>query len=143
MKIILLTNVRGAGKKLEVKDVAEGYARNFLLPQNLAIAATPENLAQREKQITDEQYKLAELKKSTKKLQQEIFEFKVKTGERGEVFGSINANDIKKALAKRGYTTKEIMLPRPIKSFGDYSVKVKFAGGMQGAVTVRVTGCAR
>lgn len=138
MRVILLKDIRDLGKKFDIKDVAEGYARNFLLPNHLVMAATTENIAKHREQAASRHEALERLKQSTAKLEKEILVFKLKTGERGEVFGSVNADDIKKSLIENGYSAKEIILERPIKMLGDHSIKVKFDGGVEGTVTINV-----
>ena len=103
MKIILLKDIRGLGKKHEIKEVSEGYARNFLLSKNLALQATPENLAKRNQWIKEEVKELNKIKQIAEKLSKEKIEFKIRAGEKGEVFGSVTKDDIKKELSKRGY----------------------------------------
>lgn len=138
MKIILFKDIHNLGKKWDIKDVSEGYARNFLMPKNLALQATLENLNKRNQWIKDEERELKSIKKTSEKLAEEKIEFKVKTGERGEVFGSVTKEDIKKELLKRNYEIYQIKLERPIKKTGETKVGITFKYGIKGFVIINI-----
>ena len=138
MKIILLKDIRGLGKKHEIKEVSEGYARNFLLSKNLALQATPENLAKRNQWIKEEVKELNKIKQIAEKLSNEKSEFKIRAGEKGEVFGSVTKDDIKKELSKRGYEVLQVGLDRPIKNLGDHEVAVSWKLGVKSFTTIKL-----
>lgn len=132
MKVILQQDVKKLGKKGEVLEVSEGYARNFLLPQKLALEASSNNLnvvtqqkaseAHRQKQQLDEARQLKE------KINQLEVKIAVKTGEGGKVFGSVTAKDVAEALAaqhKVEVDKRKIDCKEPMKNVGPYTVTVK------------------
>lgn len=138
MKVILLQDVRNLGRRWEIKNVPDGYGRNFLLAKKLAVQATPEHLAERDKYVTRDKKEVEQLKMAAQQLGQETIEFKVKTGKEGGVFNSIKEQDIKKELERRGYHAREIELKRSIKSIGEYQLEVNLGRGIKAAFKVRV-----
>lgn len=131
MKVILLEDVRNVGKKHEVKQASDGYARNFLFPNKLAEPATPgalKNLAaliaERERGDAELHARLAEI---ARKLADTTLEFELKADATGALFGSVNKESILRALREHGFVTKErvdIDLKYPIKEAGEYVVPV-------------------
>ncbi|MGA8942282.1 MAG: 50S ribosomal protein L9 [Thermoactinomyces sp.] len=132
MKVILLKDIKGTGKKGEIKEVAEGYARNFLIPRKMAVAATEGNVnalkdrkkreAKRKEREKQEAEALAEKLKDLKVV------FSVKAGEGGRLFGSITSKQISQALKKDyqlNVDKKKIQLSEPIRSLGVTRVPVK------------------
>jgi large subunit ribosomal protein L9 len=132
MKVILLKDIQGTGKKGEVKEVADGYARNFLLPQKLAISASSGNLNRlKDQQRRDQRREEEELHKVNQlaeKLNQITIILSTKTGKEGRMFGSITAKQISEAL-KKGFQLevdkKRILFDHPIRSLGVTKVSVK------------------
>lgn len=141
MRIILLKDVKGLGKKLEVKEVKEGYARNALMPQGLAEIATPTALARlaAKQAETDAEHAalLVLLREEMARLQNETLEFKMRVGEKDEVFGSITPKTIDHALIGKGYAHARTHLPHPIKSLGEFKVEIALGEGIKTALTVR------
>lgn len=146
MKVIFLKDVKGKGKKGEVKNVAEGYARNFLFKNNLAIEATPGNLkaleAKKRKTAKQEQEEKEEAMKLKDKLADLTVEMKAKAGEGGRLFGSITSKQIADKLEKDyGYKIdrRKIELDEPIRSLGYTTVPVKLHPEVSGSIKVHVT----
>lgn len=141
MQIILFKDVRGLGRKSEIKDVKEGYARNFLLPEKLAGIATPEALQKLANQkIADSEQKKLHRELAARlieKLAGDTFEFRLKAGDKGEVFGSITAKHIEEELSKRGYGHPIVILKHPIKILGDFTVEIDFGDEIKTALTMR------
>ncbi|MGM0523055.1 MAG: 50S ribosomal protein L9 [Bacillota bacterium] len=145
MKVIFTQDVKGKGKKGEVKNVSEGYARNYLLKNNLAIEATPGNLKgleaqkNKEKQKEQEEVKEAEkLKDTLKKLEVTL---KTKAGEGGRLFGSITSKQIAEELQKSHkikIDKRKIELDQPIRSLGYTNVPVKLHNDVTGEIKVHV-----
>jgi large subunit ribosomal protein L9 len=131
MQIILQEDVEKLGTRGQLVDVAEGYARNFLLPRKLALEATAGNLKRLEKMRANFAKKEATEKEAAQK-QAELLtgvslEFTRKTGENDQLFGSVTSGDIAEALAAKGFEIdkKRIVLAEPIKVMGEYEVPVK------------------
>ena len=145
MKVIFNTDVRGQGKKGELKEVSDGYARNYLLPRKLAAEATADNinaLKQREKararQIELEKAQAAE---NAKKLEGVQVIVRAKAGEKGKLFGAVTSAEISKALREQfdlDIEKNKIVQGEPIKTFGAYSVKAKFGYEINGTINLLV-----
>ncbi|MDE7453835.1 MAG: 50S ribosomal protein L9 [Clostridia bacterium] len=144
MKIILLQDVKGQGKKGEVIDVNEGYARNFLIKKGLAEVATATKLNDINQKKSAADFHKAEEIKATQILAKEIngktFGIKIKAGQGGKVFGSVTGADVADALQKAGYAVdkKKVVLAQPIKTVGVFDVDLKFMEGISAKIKVSV-----
>ena len=144
MKVILLQDISKLGKKNDVRDVSDGYARNFLFAKNLAKPATPEAVKTLEIQKRREAQKKSEefqkYKASVDKLKSLALNFKVKIGEKGRAFGSLTAAKIQEALGKQGIKVERdwIELKESIKTAGEHGVEVKFPNNLVGKVKIVV-----
>jgi len=142
MKVILLTDIRGTGRKGDIKEVREGYARNFLLPRGLAKVATASALVARAAhdaaRVAAREARRKEAEGWIVKLAEEKWIFPVKTGAKGEVFGSVTAKDIARELTARGYSNVTVEFPKPLKTLGDHRVALDLGEGIQTTVTVNV-----
>ena len=146
MKVILKADVRGKGKKGQMIEVAEGYARNFLLPKGLAVLATADamntmRLQEKAKAKADAEAKAAatEIAEKLKGLQVKVAS---KGGEGGKLFGAVTGREIAAALKEQhgvDIASKKLVLDEPIKSFGSYQVKAKLGFEISGTVYVIVT----
>ena len=145
MKVILLQDVRGKGKKGQMIEAAEGYARNYLIPRGLAVEATADavntmNLQAKAKAKADAEAK-AEALAIAEKLKSCQVKIAAKGGEGGKLFGAITGKEIAAALAEQFSLTidgKKLVLEQPIKSFGSYEVKAKLGYEVSGTVYVLV-----
>jgi large subunit ribosomal protein L9 len=144
VKIILKQDVPKLGKKGELKDVAEGYARNMLFPRGLAEEATPQRLKELHRRQIDEQNKTKRLESESKAraalLDQHILTIKMPAGESGRLFGSVTAADIAAGLQKDGYPVekKKVIMEEPIKVIGRHQVTIKLSQGVKAVVLVNV-----
>lgn len=144
MKVILLQDVKGQGKKGEVVEVNEGYARNFLIKKGLAEAATASKLNDLTQKKAAADFHKAEEVKATKALAAEIkgksFTVKIKAGQGGKVFGSVTGANVADALQAAGYNVdkKKVVLPQPIKTLGTYDVELKLMEGITSKIIVIV-----
>ena len=145
MKVILQQDVKGQGKKGQLIDISDGYARNFLLPRKLAVAATPENLntmKQQEKaRLAQEAAEKAAATELSEKLKGCLVKIPAKAGAGGKLFGSVTTKEISEALkAQFGFdiAKSKIVLDEPIKAFGTYELKCKLGYEITGAVNVLV-----
>lgn len=144
MKIILLQDVKGQGKKGDVIDVNEGYARNFLIKKNLAEVATAAKLNDiKMKKSSADFHKAEEIKamqETAKEIKGKNFTVKIKAGQAGKVFGSVTGANIADALKSAGYDIdkKKVVLPAPIKTLGVYDVDLKLMEGISAKIKVTV-----
>lgn len=146
MKVILQQDIKGQGKKGQLKEVSDGYARNYLLPRGLAVAATADNLnamrlkdKARQAQIARER---AQAMEYAEKLGAVIVHLKAKGGESGKLFGSITSSQIAEALAAQhgiAVEKNQIVQAEPIKQFGSFEVKCKLGYEITGTIHVMVT----
>lgn len=146
MKIILLENIKNLGKKFDVKEVKDGYARNFLFSNSLAKIANEKSLKELELQKASQEIKEKEIRKKLEKLAKAISEkelrFKVKTGEKGEIFGSVNKEMILAEIGKHHLLAEEltenigIELAKPLKTLGSHEVIVDLGKEIKAKTTV-------
>ena len=146
MKVILKADVRGKGKKGQMIEVAEGYARNFLMPKGLAVLATADavntmRLQEKAKAKADAEAKAAALE-IAEKLKGMQVKVPSKGGEGGKLFGAVTGREMSAALKEQHgveIDSKKLVLDEPIKSFGSYQVKAKLGFEISGTVNVIVT----
>ena len=145
MKVILQQDVRGQGKKGQLVDVSDGYARNFLLLKKLAVIATAENLntmKQQEKARKAQQAaEKAEAEALAKKLESLTVKVAAKAGEGGRLFGAVTAKEISECLAAQhglNIAKAKLVLDEPIKACGGYKIKAKLGYEIVGTVNVMV-----
>jgi len=145
VRVILKAEVRGLGRTGEIKDVADGYARNYLLPKGLAIEATGGELKhlaqerQAEKTKKDRAHQDAE--ELAKRLGEVTLVFKLKAGEQGKTFGSVTAKEVADALkkeAKAQIDKTKIVLREPLRSLGIHKVEVRLLPDVRADVTVAI-----
>jgi large subunit ribosomal protein L9 len=143
MKVILLKDIKGVGKNGEVKNVSPGYARNFLFRNNLAKAATEGEVKNLGKQRTHEQEKQAFIEGILKRLSKESkdkpFVLSVKTGKKGEVFGSITKEEIKERIVERNIELEDLSveLKKPIREIGSHEVTCK-VGSVTAPISIEI-----
>jgi len=146
MKVILQQDVKGSGKKGELVNVSDGYARNFLLPKKLAVAATQENLTVMKQQEKAKQKKMADDKARANEIASKLSDVLVKMsarsgGDGGKLFGSITSKEISEELQKQHgieIEKNKIVQDEPIKSFGSYEIKCKLGFEITGVINVLV-----
>ena len=144
MKVILLQDVKGKGKKGQMLEVSDGYARNFMLPKKLAIEATPDaiNTMRMNDKATQERIakEKAEALATSKKLRETTVIVKAKGGGNGRLFGSVTNAEIADALAKQGVKLdkRKIVIADPIKSVGTYTVTCKLGYEISAPLTVKI-----
>jgi len=145
MKVILKEDVKGTGKKGEMVNVKDGYARNFLFPKGLAVEATAENInimkARKEAESAKKQKEMAQARELAAKLKDITVVIKTKAGENGKLFGSITSKDISDKLKsdyKIDIDKKKFNMPEPIKSLGSCEVEVKLYPEISAKLNVKV-----
>lgn len=147
MKVILKADIKGVGKKDEVINASDGYARNFLFPKNLAVEANNENMSklkakQNSAKFQKEQEK-EEAMKIAEKLSKILVKIKVKAGENGKIFGGVSAKEIAQELEKEyqiKVDKKKIDLKETIKTLGMQTVEIKLFEGVIGKVKIDIIG---
>ena len=144
MKVILLTDVKGKGKKGQMIEVSDGYARNFMLPKKMAIEATPDaiNTMRMNDKATQERIarEKAEALEVSKKLRNMTLTVTAKGGGAGRLFGSVTNAEIADALAKNGIKLdkRKIVIADPIKNVGTYTVTCKLGYEISAPLTVKI-----
>lgn len=145
MKVILQQDVRGKGKKGEMVEVAEGYARNFLFPRKLALPATADaintmNLKEKARKAEEARQK-AEAEALAEKLKECQVKLTAKAGTGGRLFGAVTTKEISEGLQKQyglEIPKQKLVLEEPIKAFGSYQIKAKLGFEISGTVYVSV-----
>lgn len=144
MKVILTDDVEAIGKKGEIKEVKEGYARNYLLPKRLAIEATSSNIKFWQQQSKVLEKKELKLKESASELASRLdgtrVTIRVKAGEEGKLFGSVTSQNIADALSGMGFqiSRKQIELESPLKHVGTYEVTIALHKDIKPKIMVEV-----
>ena len=145
MRIILLKDIENLGKKYDVKEVKDGYARNFLFPNDLAKQATEESLKWLAMQEEINERKAEE---GLKQVEQEVGKIDgvevfipIRIGEKGQLFEKITAQKISENLKKLGFNIKknQIELKKPIEEVGEFSIKIKFEHNLEAEIKVIIT----
>ena len=144
MEVIFIKDLRGQGKKGDIKNVSDGYAKNYLIKNGYAVLKTKEELVRLEKananKLAEDKANKEKAKELKKKLDEVTIEFKVKTGEYDKVFGSISVKQIKEELNKLGYKIdkNQIMLEVPISVLGFHKVEVELYSNIKSNIKVHL-----
>ena len=142
MKIILLQDIGNIGRKNEIKEVKDGYARNILLPQKLVQVATAENVRKLQSEIKKHQTKkknrFAVLRSQAAALSDIVLLFPVRANEKGEIFGSVSAKEIEKSLAEKGFKNTTAILEKPLKKIGEYQIEINLGEGIKTKVSIKI-----
>ncbi|PIR86788.1 MAG: 50S ribosomal protein L9 [Candidatus Harrisonbacteria bacterium CG10_big_fil_rev_8_21_14_0_10_49_15] len=136
MKVLLLQDVKGIGRKHEVVNAADGYARNFLIPRKLAQSYSGEAVRLKKDVDAAKDQELQVHKDNAERLANEPVVFKVKVGEHGEVFGGVSDKLIEKRLEEMGICGGKIELAHHLKELGEHKVEVHFGRGIQGPAKI-------
>jgi large subunit ribosomal protein L9 len=147
MKVILLCDVKGQGKKDQIIEVSDGYARNFLFPQKKAILADAKATNELKNKENSKQFKISEERKAALELAEKIkktnVEIKMEHGQDNRLYGSVTAKDIadelKKALGGVEIDKRKITLKDPIKAYGTYTVEIKLYTDVVASFNVKVS----
>ena len=146
MKVILLADVKGQGKKDQIINVSDGYARNFLLPKKLAVEANAKALNEAKNKEASKQHKIDVERKAAediaKKLESIVVRIVYAAGPDKRLYGSVTSKDISDELKKKyniDIDKRKIILSEPIKSFGTFKADAKLFSDVLGKITVEVT----
>lgn len=147
MKVVLNQDIKGVGKKLQVIDVSEGYARNFLLPKKLAVVADNKNMNLVQGKIDSQKFKkqteLEAANANKKIIENGSIEFKNKVGGDNRLYGSVTEKDIADKIKEKfniEVNKKKITVSEPIKTLGTYTANIKLYEGVIAKLKVTVTG---
>lgn len=145
MKVILKADIKGVGKKDQVINASDGYARNFLFPKNLAVEANAENMGKLKAKQDSNAFKKSQEKEEAmhiaEKLSKIILKIKVKSGGNGKIFGGVSTKEIAENLEKQyqiKVDKKKIILDEAIKNLGMFDIEIKLFEGVVGKVKVNV-----
>ena len=145
MKVILKDNIKGVGKKDEVINASDGYARNFLFPKNLAVEANKENMSKLKAKEDSNAYKKSQEKEEAERIAEKLskiqLRIKVKSGSNGKIFGGVSSKEIAENLEKQyqiKVDKKKIDLKETIKTLGMITVDIKLFEGVIGKVKVDI-----
>ena len=146
MKVILTADVKGQGKKDQMVEVSDGYARNFLFPKKLAVPADSKSINEMKNKEASKQHKI-DVERQTaldiqKKLEDIVLVFEYSAGPDKKLYGSVTTKDIAEELSKKHGITldkKKMSLPVPIKSYGRFTANVALFSGIVGKISVEVT----
>lgn len=145
MKVILLDNIKGVGKKDEIINASDGYARNYLFPKKLAVEATKENLGKLESKNEANKFKKQNEKNDAievaNKLKELVLTIKVKAGENGKIFGGITSKEISENLKEQykiEIDKKKIEVKETIKNIGRFTINIKLYEGVNAKLTVNI-----
>ena len=146
MKVILLDNIKGVGKKDEIINASDGYARNYLFPKKLAVEATKENLSKLDSKNEANKFKKQNEKNDAievaNKLKELVLTIKVKAGENGKIFGGVTAKEISENLKnqyKIEVDKKKIEVKETIKNLGRFNINIKLYEGVNAKLNVNIT----
>ena len=144
MKVVLKQDVKGLGKKGELVNASDGYARNFLFPKNLAVEANAQNMTELKNREQAAKYKIdtetAEAKKNAERISGKTITITAKAGQNGKLFGSVTAKEIAEKIEKEFgiKTDKRKISLEDIKQFGTYEFEIKLYTGVSAKLFVRV-----
>ena len=144
MKVVLKQDVKGLGKKGELVNASDGYARNFLFPKNLAVEANAQNMTELKNREQAAKYKIetdtAEAKKNAERMSGKTINLTAKAGQNGKLFGSITAKESAEKIEKEFgiKTDKRKITVEDIKQFGTYEFEIKLYTGVSAKLFVRV-----
>lgn len=146
MKVVFLQNVEGSGRTGEIKEVADGFARNFLLPRRLAAPVTPDAIKRAEARAVVEARRQAELDEQARSLAEKLeaaIVITARVGEKGRLYGSVTSGDIAEEVSKLAGEEVDrhlVVLEEPIKELGIYEIPVRLTRNVEAKLTVEVVG---
>ena len=147
MKVVLNQDVKGLGKKLQIVEVSEGYARNYLLPKKIAVVADGKNINEAQGKISSQKYKKQTEQEKAKEnksiLEKGCIEFRHKVGDGNRLYGSVTEKDIAdkiKEVFNIEVSKKKVTIDEPIKNLGTYTVNVKLYEGVVAKLKIIVLG---
>ncbi|MEK7166802.1 MAG: 50S ribosomal protein L9 [Patescibacteria group bacterium] len=145
MKILIIQDVKNLGKKGEIKEVSDGYARNFLLPQKIAVAATKKEIQkieiEKQRQEKNQKQKIQNAEELKTKIKGMKIEIQAKANEKGALFAALNQEEIAKTLSEKiiqEIKPEQIILEKPIKEIGEYEIRIKLFANTETKIIIIV-----
>ncbi|MFA5052497.1 MAG: 50S ribosomal protein L9 [Parcubacteria group bacterium] len=138
MRVIFLKDIKNVGRVGDIKEVTDGYAKNFLLPKRFAKLATKESLGEMNQKTAAEEKTAADFRKKIEVIKNTPLTFHLKTGEKGEVYNSVTETEIEKELKKKNFGKVKVHLEKPIRTFGEYEVEIGIGHGTTGIIRITV-----
>ncbi|MEZ4156534.1 MAG: 50S ribosomal protein L9 [Candidatus Paceibacterota bacterium] len=138
MKVIFLTDVKGQGRKGEMKEIKSGFARNYLIPRGLAKEANEENQKQQKIEEQAHESELDKKKAVAKTLEADTLHFSLNAGKSGELFGSVSKKDIEESLRHRNVNFKSVTLDKPLKEVGIHQATVSLGEGVTAKLSIKI-----
>jgi large subunit ribosomal protein L9 len=139
MKVIFIQDVKNIGRKGEIKEVSDGYAKNFLIARGFAEPATAKIVNEVKQKEASVEKEAGEFKKKLEALSSSgNIEFRLRTGKKGEIYNSVTKEDIEAELKKKGFHGVDVRLSKPIRDISDTQVEVSIGRGVTGKITVSV-----
>ncbi len=143
MKVVLIKDLKGKGKSGDIIEVNDGYARNFLIPNNIAIIGNASNLNEAKQAKASHDYQESVAKEKARKIANELkgktITIAIKSGQNGKIFGSVTNKEIASQLEKQGYDIdKKKIEVQNIKTLGKYSAKIKLFAAISVEITIDV-----
>ncbi len=139
MKVVLTKDVKNFGRRGDIKEVSDGYANNFLFAKGYAVPASKSAVTKIGEKKNSENIEEKRFKEKLKAIAQNIPEFKLKSGNKGEAFGSVKPEDIEKEIKKAGIENPKVEMPKPIKEFGEFEVVVGIGRGVKDKIKIKVS----
>ncbi len=138
MRVLFLRDVKGVGRKGEIKEVSDGYARNMLLPKGFAEAATHDAEKRLKEKKASEEKEALNFNSKIKDIESQSFSFPIRVGEKGEIYGSIKKDDIDKKLKSLGFPGVSAILDKPIRHVGEHEIEITIGRGIRGKIKISV-----
>ena len=138
MKVLFLKDIKGVGRKGEIKEVSDGYARNMLFPKMIAEPATHDAEKRLKDKRASEEKKANDFSLKIKEIEGKSFSFPIRVGEKGEIYGSVKKEDIEKKLKNEGLSGALVMLDKPIRHIGEHEIEVTIGRGVKGKINISV-----
>lgn len=147
MKVVLTKDITGVGRKGEIKEFSDGYARNFLLSKGHAQIATPQVLSrltnEAKQKAVSEQKQMEQTRQLKNQLEKKIFTIEVKVGDSGQIFGAIREKDVIERIQEKinvAFEKHQISLPKKMKELGEHQIEIKLGGGLVASTKINLIG---
>ena len=138
IKVILLDDVKGTGRRGELKEVSAGFARNFLIKKGLAKVADTPALSKKQEEEKKRASKKEKTKELIKKLEVETIRFSLTSGKDGSIYGAVTKKDIEQSLKHRNIDYQSVILDKPLKTLGKHQAEARFKEGLRAKLSIEI-----